>query len=144
MTDVLLFQTDNDGDIRYTNGQAGMSDGLETSVFLSLFGGNERDGGGTDTDHLQWWGNLIEEDEDAKYRSETQHLLRALPAIPANLLRIKDSAERDLDWLLRTIAESVEVTVSMPGVNRIRIQIDIVIDDSEFQFVFTEAWRQAA
>lgn len=144
MTDVRLFQTNDDGDIRFENGQAITSEGLETAVFLSLFGGNERDGGGEDTEHLQWWGNLIEENDNAKYRSETQHLMRSLPAIPANLLRIKDAGDRDLAWFLSTVAESVEVTVSMPGVNRIRIQIDIVIDDSKFQFVFTEAWRLAA
>ena len=143
MTDVLLFQSDDGGNVRFENGQAVPADGLETTVYLSLFGGNERDSGGTDGEELQWWGNLIEEEDDRKYRSETQYLLRSIPAITGNLVRIQDAVERDLAWL-SVIASEVSVSVTMPGVNSVRIEINVTIDDREFNYVFSEAWRQAS
>ena len=143
MTDVLLFQSDDGGNVRFENGQAVTADGLETTVYLSLFGGNERASGGTAGEELQWWGDLIEEEDDRKYRSETQYLLRSIPAITGNLVRIQDAVERDLAWL-SVIASEVSVSVTMPGVNSVRIEINVTIDDREFNYVFSEAWRQAS
>lgn len=139
--DVRLYQTVDGGEIDISNGQLALSDGLETAVYLSLFGGNEDDSGGDDTERKQWWGNFEELDEDEKYRSETQYLLNGLPASSANLLRIEDAIARDLAWLSNGLASSVDVAVSIPALNRIAISIEIVIDDREFSYVFTEAWR---
>src|SRR5688572_30669781 len=105
MSDIRLFHDDDGGDIEYVNGQAVMSDGLETAVYLSLWGGNEQDSGGDETERLQWWGNQGELIESRKYRSETQNLLRSIPAIPVNLLRIQDAVEHDLEWMLESLAQ---------------------------------------
>jgi len=126
MTDVLLRQTNDGGDITIEGGLLLMSDGLETSAYLSLFGGNEDDPAQTDTT-LQWWGNLLEAEPARHYRSETQILLASLPAIPANLLRIEQAASRDLQWMLDTgLAQSVTVEATIPAVNRVRIGIVII------------------
>lgn len=139
--DVVLFQTDDDGEITVTGGLVEMSGGLETSAYLALFGGNEDDDGRAENT-ANWWGN-IDEDETAKqYRSETQNLLQAIPAVPANLLRIEDAATRDLSYFLEeNIASSVTVSTSMPGINRIRIIIDIQANGEESRFEFTENWK---
>jgi len=55
--DVKLFQTTDDGDIYVVNGIVEMSGGLETSAYLSLFGGNEDDDG-SDGSPFSWWANL--------------------------------------------------------------------------------------
>lgn len=142
MTDVRLFQTENGGEIEIVNGQFVMNDGLETAAYLSLFGGNEEDSGLTATDSLQWWANAWEQDPADKFRSETQFLLRSLPATSGNLRRVEDAANRDLSWLVdRKLARSVEVTASIPKLNTISLRIVIVIDDREYNYVFTEAWR---
>ena len=142
MSDPLLQQTNDDGEITYTNGQIVMSDGLETSAYLSMFGGNERDAGGDATEHLQWWGNLTEPEETRHYRSELQNLLRSIPLIPANLRRMEDAAERDLDWMKGTgLATFVGVEASIPALNRVQIDIRIEIGDENFSFVFTAAGR---
>jgi phage gp46-like protein len=140
--DVRLYQTNDGGEIDFVAGQAQMSDGLETAVYLSLFGGNERDSGQDGDEPLQWWGNLGEADQSKHYRSETQHLLRSLPATTANLRRIEDAIARDLAWMTdSSLASSVSAEVSVPALNRIDLLVRVEIDGEELKFPFTQAWR---
>ena len=139
--DVKLFQTDNEGDIAVRGGLVEMSGGLETAAYLSLFGGNEDDDGRADN-LVTWWGNLGETDEARQYRSETQNLLRALAATSGNLRRIEDAALRDLAWFeASNVASSVAVAATMPGLNRIKITVDIEAYGSESRFEFVENWK---
>lgn len=136
--DVLLFQTDDDGEIESINGVITMSSGLATAAYLSLFGGNDDDDGSQGST-LSWWGNLDETAPENQYRSETQHLLRALPATSANLRRIEDAASRDLSWFVDVgAAASIEVAASIPGLNRLKLLINIGGNDS---IEFVENWR---
>lgn len=137
MTDVLLRQTDDGGDIVHENGLALLSEGLETAAYLSLFGGNQDDGGDAAGLRLQWWGNVDELEPVRRYRSETQKLLQALPAVPRNLLRLEQAAGRDLAWMLETgVALEVSVAASIPAVNRIRLTVTIVTTVTKVQLVF--------
>jgi phage gp46-like protein len=139
--DVKLFQTNDDGDISVVNGVVEMSGGLETAAYLSLFGGNEDDDGSADST-MRWWGNLSETEASRKYVSETQHLLTAIPAVSANLLRIEDAARRDLNWFITDrIASSVTVRASVPALNRVAISVTIIAQGEESTFNFTENWR---
>ena len=60
--DVSLFQTNDDGNIEVEGGIVTMGGGLETSAYLSLFGGNEDDDNRTDNP-ANWWGNIDETDQ---------------------------------------------------------------------------------
>ena len=128
MTDVLLRQTDDGGEITVENGLVLMSEGLETGAYLSLFGGNEDDAGDDASSRLQWWGNLDATEDSERYRSETQALLaRGLPAVPSNLRRFEQAAGRDLAWLVETgTARSVTVSASIPALNRVHFDVTIV------------------
>ncbi len=135
--DVKLFQTNDDGNITVENGIVDMNGGLETSAYLSLFGGNEDDDGRDDNPD-NWWANIDEVDPVKEYRSETQHLLQSLPATSGNLRRIEDAANRDLSWFVENnVATSVTVEASIPGINRVKLKIDI--ENSSFEFV--ENWK---
>ncbi len=138
--DVLLRQTQNDGDISVENGLVAMSGGLETTVYLSLFGGNEDDDGSEDSP-ANWWGNLDETQPEREYHSETQNLLQAIPATAANLRRIEDAARRDLAWMV-TIGAATETTVvaTIPALNRVRLTIDV---DGDTTLEFVENWQAA-
>jgi phage gp46-like protein len=136
MTDVLLFQTNDNGEIEIEGGQVTMTDSLETAVYLSLFGGNIEDDGSQDN-RRTWWGNLDENEPANEYRSETQYLLGTVPAVSANLKRIEDAATRDLQWLE---AGTLEVSASLTGLNRVKI--DVTIDDTPFSY--SEDWRAGA
>lgn len=142
--DVLLFQTDDDGEITVENGLVEMSGGLETAAYLSLFGGNEDDDG-RGANPLTWWGNLDEVDPARQYHSETQNLLQALPATTGNLRRIEDAAGRDLAWFVgERVASSVTVAASIPGLNRIKLTVDIEAVGEESSFEFVENWKASA
>lgn len=141
--DIFLSQTDDDGDIEIVSGIVTMSGGLSTSVYLSLFGGNEDDGGEQDSS-LGWWGNIDENQIERQYRSETQHLLQGIPATSGNLRRVETAAVRDLDWLLSSkVASKVSVAASIPGLNRIHLIIDIEAIGEESRFEFVENWKVA-
>jgi len=129
--DVLLFQTIEDGEINVTGGIVETSSGLETSAYLSLFGGNEDDNGLENNDKT-WWANLNENEKDKKFVSETQNLLKSLPATSGNLRRIEDAAKRDLDWM----SPAIEVLATIPQLNRVKLAITI----GENQMEFIENW----
>ncbi len=142
MTDVLLRQFNDGGNIDYENGQVITSDGLETAAYLSLWGGNERDSGQQADDPLEWWGNKSELLEERKHRSALQNLMRAIPLVPANLQRFEDAAGTDLEWFVETkLANFVGVIASLPALNTVQIDIEIRILDEIFRFVFTERAR---
>jgi hypothetical protein len=124
LTDVLLFQTPDGGEITVENGTTTMTDGPATAVYLAAFGGNEYDPGESDTT-LEWWGNKIETDTLKHYRSRTQYLLRNIPAIPANLPRIQAAFEQDIAPLVETeVLVDPVVSVSIPRLNTVRIVLD--------------------
>lgn len=136
-----LFHTADGGEIEIVGGLITMSDGLETAVYLSLFGGNERDSGIEGDAPLQWWGNLTEAEAARQYRSETQHLVRSLPAIPANLRRIEDAVMRDLAWMDGEIARGIEALASIPARNRVQIDLNVeVAGGTKHTFQFAIEW----
>lgn len=127
--DVILFQSENDGEINVVNGLVDMGGGLNTMAYLCLFGGNEDDNG-SDNTNLQWWGNFR---ETVKERSETQHLLRSIPVTSFNLKRLEDAAKRDLQIFLdEGVASNLEVFVSLSSLNRIKYIININQETLEF------------
>ncbi len=137
MTDVLLRQTNDGGEITLDNGLVLMSEGLETAAYLSLFGGNQDDAADGASERLQWWGNLDEVDRARTYRSETQFLVQSLPAVPRNLRRVEQAASRDLAWMLASgVATSVNVSASIPALNRIRLEVTIVTPTTTLELVF--------
>ena len=139
--DVLLYQTPDNGEINVVDGEVEQSGGLETAAYLSLFGGNEDDPGGSDTT-LTWWGNTVERDPVSRYRSETQYLISAIPALPQNLRRIEQAAKRDLQWFLdQNVASGLTVDATIPRLNTVRIVIRITAQGKESEFTFTENWK---
>lgn len=141
MTDVLLFQSPDNGEMEIEGGLVTLTPGLDTAAYLSLFGGNWKDDG-SQNNRQTWWGNLDESEPSKRYRSETQFLLGTIPAISRNLRRIEDAATRDLQWLLdESVASSLTVSASLIGLNRVKIEIVIRAEGDESQFSYTENWR---
>ena len=139
--DVKLYQTNDDGEIHVLGGIMKMTGGLETAVYLSLFGGNEDDDG-REGNAENWWGNLDETDPAMQYRSETQNLLQSLPPTSGNLIRVEDAVSRDIQWLVdKKIASSISTSASIPELNQIKISISTRVDGLDSSFEFIEQWR---
>ncbi len=136
MSDILLFQTLDDGEIEVIGGIVTQDGGLPTSVYLSLFGGNENDDGVTDK--RNWWGNADEVEPSREYRSETQNLLKTLPAVSSNLIRLAEAARRDLQWMIdESVATEIEAIASL--VNKDKVDLFIQIDGDQ-TLKFSENW----
>ncbi len=139
--DVHFFQTLDGGEIRIVNGITEMCPGLEVAAYLSLFGGNEQDDGNIDNP-LQYWGNRIEPQTELHLRSRTQYLLRNIPATSGNLLRIQEAVLLDLAWLRTSnIVNDISASVTVPTLNRVRIDIALSAQGDESNFTFTENWK---
>lgn len=137
MSDVVLFQTADGGEITCVNGVIAVDEGVATSVFLSLFGGNEDDSGDDADKPREFWGNKLETIDARKLRSRLQALLRSLPLTSGNLLRIEDAAKLDLQWMLDTkLADSVEVNASIPKLNWVKIETKIEIQNVTYTPTF--------
>lgn len=135
MSDVLLFQTPDDGDVSIDGGEFQLTDGLETAVYLSLFGGNWQDDG-AEGNSLQWWGNSNVVDPDQRQRSRTQYLLQSLPATSGNLKRVEDAAVADLAWLPDQYA--VSISTSMPARNKVQFVVQI----NDLTVTILEDWER--
>jgi phage gp46-like protein len=137
VSDPLLRQTGDGGELTVEAGLVLMSDGLETAAYLSLFGGNEDDAGDAAGERLQWWGNLDETEPARTYRSETGHLIRSLPAVPSNMRRVEQAASRDLAWMLAAgVAKSIRAAASIPALDRVKLDVTIVTPRATVQLTF--------
>lgn len=140
MADVRLYQSPDDGEIDFVAGQPVMSDGLETSAYLSLFGGAERDSGLTDGEPYTWWANVEIPVVEQRQRSQTQHLLQQIPATPENLRRVEDAALADLAWMEAALNAKVAVEATMPALDTVSIAVAITIGNTTYDFDFASTW----
>lgn len=141
MSDVLLFQTNDDGDICIEGGLVELTDDFRTASYLSLFGGNEDDDG-RDDNPLTWWANLNEIDPADKYVSETEYLLQSLPVTTSNLLRLEDAAKRDLKIFTDGgIVKDLAAEVLLVGLNKLKYVINFNGDET---VTFTQNWKALA
>jgi len=140
--DVFLFQLDDGGEISVENGITEMRGSLETSVYLSLFGGNEDDSGDSDSTK-GWWANLIETELAKKYISRTQHLLRTGHSVASRLRRIEDAVRLDLKWMVDVgVATSVDAEATVPALDTILIVAKINVQGEESEIPFILNWKR--
>jgi len=141
VTDVLLHQESDGGNITLTNGLLTLDDGIATTVYLSLFGGNDDDSGEERDDPKQFWGNLVEDEPERHYRSRTQNLLQALPATTGNLRKAEGAVAADLEWMkTEGIATFAGARASLPSRNKIKIDIWIEVDSNVIPLSFVQPW----
>lgn len=119
--DVHLFDSVDGGNITEL---VETRDGLETAIYLSLFGGNAADDGRAGN-LLTWWGNIGENEANKQYKSEAAYLLRTVPPNTANLKRIEAAAVRDLAWLVPEYSKNVDVSATMPALNSVNLSVSI-------------------
>lgn len=123
MSDVLLFQTVDDGEVEVMNGVVTLTDLPGSAAYISLFGGNQ--------DGAAWWA-------DPGITSRTQQLLDELPPTSGNLLRLADAVKTDLTWMTADpYGWTVETSAFIPALNRVTLVADI--NGTAYQF--TQEWN---
>lgn len=123
MSDVLLFQTPDDGDVEVVNGVVTLTDLPGSAAYISLFGGNQ--------DGAAWWG-------DPAMTSQTQKLLDELPPTSGNLRRLEDAMKTDLAWMSSApYGWAVDASAFMLELNRVTLVA--TINGTAYQF--TQEWN---
>lgn len=142
MSDILLFQTADGGNIIIeNNNDVQLTGGFETDFFMSLFGGNEDDNGSAGN-KKSWWGNLLEDDPAYQFRSRTQNLLISLPLVSGNIRKIEDAVKIDLKPYIDSGAiTELSVAVSITGPRRVKIIITALADGNEINITFLANWQ---
>lgn len=144
MTDVLMVDTLDGGDIQIPVGSdVVMTSGLETSVYLSLFGGNEEDDGSDATSSLQWWANFAEPDPARRMRGRLQALIRARALTSALLREISEAARADLEWMTVALVDAVRVSSSIVAPRRVEITIELDIGAETVTLRYGATWGAA-
>lgn len=122
--DIHILQTTYGGEVTK---DLATRDGLESAVYLSLFGGNVGDDGMAKCAR-QWWGNLKTREPERHYRGEAANLLNEIPPTAYNLRRVEDAAARDLAWMKAGgYARSVKVSARLSAPRE--VSITVAIDD---------------
>ena len=86
----------------------------------------------------------METETQFELRSETQFLLRSIPATPFNLVRINDAVQADLKWMIDVgAADEIDVSSSIPGLNKINIKIDISANKQKSTLNYSANWEES-
>lgn len=137
MTDVLMFHGQDGGNIELVSGVATVDNGVRTSIYLSLFGGNEDDDGTTSSDSNQWWGNRLESDDTRKLRGEFKAVCRSVPLTSGTLVLFEEAAARDVTWLKTSgHVDAIAVEMRITGHRRIALDVHVLMDAVKYSAEF--------
>lgn len=122
--DIKLFLTNEGFDINLKENFIEMTNGFESAVYLSLFGGNDEDDASEATKKNRFWGNEL---NDYEYRSKTLNFINGRNANAQNLKLLEKYVLLDLNWFVEeNIADKVEADCSIPAFNELKIEIKLL------------------
>lgn len=122
MTDILIYESRNGGEISLKNGDIEMTDGLLNMPYLAHFGGNlEASTRGDETDgeeRFDWWGNLFLETK-AQMNSSLERTLNTVPITSSGGATLEREAKKDLEFL--NSISSIEISASLKNNNELKL-----------------------
>ena len=121
--DVWMFQTTDDGQVYPLDGDLVRTDGFETALYLTWFGGNQGDDG-SPSNRAAWWGNVDVQEPAQAMVSRYQFLAESSPLTSANLIRLRDAALQDAQWLI-DLGLTIDIDVRIEGVDRLALQVTV-------------------
>jgi hypothetical protein len=144
MSDLVIYETGNGGDIQLSGNDLELSDGLYSRVYLAWFGGNPEAATTGDEPEgeqkLDWWGNslLFPSNPNNQYNSRLEQALKNTELNSAGRLSIQEVAKKDVEFLNEL--GDVTVEVSIVGINHVKIVLAINEptnqQNKEFQFIW--------
>lgn len=116
--DLYLFPTEQGGNIKITDGEPVMDQGLETAVYISLLG----------DDGTGWFGNEYLNNAQ-KITSQFAQFIQSNALTSASILTAEEKALQDLQWMLdEGISDDNNVTISIIDRNRVNVLVEIYAD----------------
>jgi phage gp46-like protein len=127
--DILLYETENGGEVKEENGLIMPDKNFFTAVYLSLFGGNKTDPGKVKNDN-EWWGNRLSGiSENEKLRSRFQFVIAGFPMTVKTIKEAETAAALDLDWFIQEkIADEITIYGQATGKNKFNLTVEIKKD----------------
>ena len=127
MTDLMIYETSNGGDLYLQNQDLASSELLLQQAYISLFGGNVE--ASTRGDEIaselrkDWWGNslIFKEQPEKQFNSQTERTLNNAALTSAGRILIQRAVENDLKHL----SSIAKITVEVQIVNSSRVNIYI-------------------
>lgn len=110
ITDVLIYETGNGGDLILRGNDLATITGYENSPYLALFGG------------VDWWANYL---TDNKFECKTEQVLSEVALTSSGRKKIEEAVLSDLSYLNDIEGTEYSVSVTLGGVNRVSIEITI-------------------
>lgn len=117
--DIYLYETEDGGEISIVNGEPVMDAGLESAVYISIFG----------HESVTWWGN--------EYLKKAERMeCRFYPYIKSTgktistLNKAKELLKQDLTWLIdEKIADRIVIDIYSISITHISVDINILKDE---------------
>jgi phage gp46-like protein len=144
MKDIMIYETGNGGDMKITNSDLTLTEGLSQQVYLRLFGGNIE--ASTKGDELEnqvrfdWWANSLhlKNLKTRQFNSETEATLNNTALNSAGRIKIIRAVENDLSSM-KNIA-NISVDVSLNSVNKLTIFVKIKQPENQDDKILKILW----
>lgn len=135
--DVAIGESEgNGGDVQKLGNDIAIITSRENYVYLSFFGGNlEESTPAVDNPNRKakdyWANSLLYKNNPAKQmNSSLERTLQTTALTSAGRIRIENAARDDLKWITNLGAQ-VTVTVTLPWVNSVKIEVKTIYPDGE-------------
>lgn len=117
MTDLLIFESGNGGELVLRGNDLASVNGYENSTYLAMFSGN-------------WWGNYLVPGNP--FQSKTENVLNTTPLTSAGRQAIENAIKTDLKYLSNIPGTTIAVSTMIVNSNR----LDIIVDINGQQFYY--------
>lgn len=116
--DIYLYETENGGDITIRNGEPVMDAGLESAVYISIFG----------HESVTWWANeFLKKNE--RLECKFYPYIKGVGKTINTLNKAKELLKLDLKWLIsEKIADRIIIDLYSISVTHVSVDINILKD----------------
>lgn len=111
MTDILIYESGNGGDILLRGEDLVKVNGYENAPYLAMFGGSD------------WWGNYLIPDKP--FNAKTENVLKSTPLTSNGRILIENAIREDLTFLNNIVGTTATWKVAIAQANRVSIEVTI-------------------
>ena len=111
MTDLLIYETGNGGDLALRGNDLVQVQGVENGPYLAMFGGGS------------WWGNYLI--PAYPFGSQTEQAMNVQPLTSAGRIAIERAIKADLSYLNNIAGTTWTVSTAVTAVNTLIVTINI-------------------
>jgi hypothetical protein len=141
--DIRLFENYDGGDFILKGNDVEFVGGFQNMPYLGMFGGNiesNTQGAKVTEQTFDFWGNFMlnPTNQNVWFNSDTERTLNTISLSSSTRLLIEQQVKKDLKFMEQF--STVNISVSIIGVDRIRIYIQIIEPNTNQVTEFSYIW----